>query len=150
MIVELVLHGSRLVPVDVGGDPYDAILDSVRDCEAEGLHPVRVDAGDWLTLDGIRERIGVSREIVRLWAVGKQGPGGFPPPLNPDGKTKFYSWIETSRWLQKHTPHGPTHLDDPALAAMNLALQLRSMAPEITRIDAVVQCIAAGKEVPRT
>jgi hypothetical protein len=108
----------------------------VRDLEAEGLRPARVDAGDWVTLADIGARVGRSRENVRLWAVGRYGPGGFPPPLNPGCDTTFYSWAEVSVWLRERMGFDLPD-DEPVLTAMNLALQLRRLAPRVTRMDLV-------------
>lgn len=141
MTAHLLLPGSQRVPVEPGGDPYHAVLRAVRASEAAGLHPVRLDAGDWLTFGAIASRIGVSRELVRLWCVGQRGPGGFPPPLNPGRETSFYSWYETTGWLRAHKPDWAPRPHDPALVAMNLAVQLRRLAPRIARLDAVVDCI---------
>lgn len=141
MNAALILDNSCWLPVELGDSPYDAILDVVHACEAQGRRPVRIAAGDWVTLADIAQRVGVCRELVRLWSVGKQGPGGFPPPLNPSAKTHFYSWIEASAWVRRHTRYDAGDESEPVLAAMNLALQLRAMAPQLTRLDAVVKCI---------
>lgn len=117
-----------------------AIPAAVRDLESVGLRPARVDADDWVTLAEIGARIGRSREIVRLWATGRYGPGGFPPPLNPGRDTSFYSWTEVAQWLRERMGyHVPD--DDPVLVAMNLALQLRRLAPRIERMDLVLSLV---------
>jgi hypothetical protein len=141
MSADLILPGSLRVPVELGDSPYDAILDALQRCEADWRRPVRLDADDWLTLADIAARTGVSRELVRLWSIGKQGPGRFPPPLNPARDTKFYSWWETSAWIRRHTTYDPCDHPEPVLVAMNLALQLRRMRDKISRLDAVLECI---------
>jgi hypothetical protein len=103
---------------------------AVRDLEAVGLQPVRVCDGDWVTLAEVGVRIGRSRENVRLWAAGKYGPGGFPPPLNPGNQTTFYSWAEVSLWLRERMAFD-LPAPEPVLVALNLALQLRSLMPRI-------------------
>ncbi|MEJ3749662.1 hypothetical protein WEI85_41185 [Actinomycetes bacterium KLBMP 9797] len=114
----------------------EAIPPAVRDLEAVGLRPYRIEADDWVTLAEIGARIGRSREIVRLWATGRYGPGGFPPPLNPGRDTSFYSWTEVAQWLrQRMGQHVPD--DQPTLVAMNLALQLRRVASRVERMDLV-------------
>lgn len=141
MGTDLILTNSDRLQVEFGSDPYDSLLDAIRDAEAQGTHPVRVNAHDWLTLADISARLGVSRELVRLWSIGKQGPGRFPPPLNPDSLTNFFSWTEVHSWVRRHTDYGTDTREEPVLVAMNLALQLRSMGPQITRLDAVLRCI---------
>jgi hypothetical protein len=141
MNVDLLFDGTRRVPVRLGEKPYDAVLDTVRTCKALKLDPIRLDACEWVNLAHIAARLGVSRENVRLWAIGKYGPGRFPPPLNPGMDTKFYSWFEVDEWLREHKGYGDAQPEEPTLAAMNLALQLRRMAPRISRLDAIVDLI---------
>ncbi|MFC0532645.1 hypothetical protein [Phytohabitans kaempferiae] len=117
-------------------DLAEAVTAAVRDVESAGLRPVRVAANDWVTLADIAARIGRSREIVRLWSVGRQGPGGFPPPLNLGCDTSFYSWAEVAPWLRRAVDCDLPD-EEPVLVAMNLALQLRRLAPRISRMDAV-------------
>lgn len=141
MSVDLILTNSRRFQVELGADPYASLLEAIRNAELKGARPLRVNAHDWLTVADIAARLGKSRELVRRWATGLQGPGNFPPPLNPDSLTNFFSWTEVSAWVRRYTNYGPETRDDPVLVAMNLALQLRSIAPRITRLDAVVNCI---------
>jgi len=144
---DLVFAGYHRVPVELGQDPYQAVLKAVEAHEADGRVAMRLDADDWLTLGDIAARCGLSREMIRLWSIGQQGPGGFPPPLNPARDTRFYSWWETSAWIRRHTTYlPPAESRDPALIAMNLALQLRNLMPQVTRPEAVLQCITKGLE----
>jgi hypothetical protein len=114
----------------------EAIASAVHDVEAAGLRPLRVAAEDWVTLADIAARIGRSREIVRLWSTGRQGPGGFPPPLNPGRDTSFYSWAEVGPWLRRRMGYELPD-DEPVLVAMNLTLQLRQLAPRLSRMDII-------------
>jgi hypothetical protein len=102
----------------------DAVVSAIQDVEMAGVRVIRVDAQDWLTLADIAARIGRSREIVRLWSIGRQGPGGFPPPLNPGRDTSFYSWAEVAPWLRLRMGYQVWD-EQPALTAANLAVQLR-------------------------
>ncbi|WP_173078984.1 hypothetical protein [Phytohabitans rumicis] len=114
----------------------DAAMSAVHDLEAAGLRPLRIVTGDWVTLADIASRIGRSREIVRLWSVGRQGPGGFPPPLNPGCDTSFYSWAEVGLWLRRRMGYELPD-DEPVLVAINLALQLRRLMPRLSHPDAI-------------
>ncbi|MGN9912699.1 hypothetical protein ACTMTJ_34710 [Phytohabitans sp. LJ34] len=107
-----------------------AIVSAINDLESLDLVPVRVCADDWVTLADIGARIGRSREIVRLWSIGQQGPGGFPPPVNPGCDTRFYSWTEATLWLREAMGFSLArpHAD---LVAANLLLQARRLAPLI-------------------
>jgi hypothetical protein len=108
----------------------EAVASAVHDLEAVALQPIRVYDGDWVTIADIGDRIGRSRENVRLWAVGRYGPGGFPPPLNPGRETKFYSWAEVSTWLRGHTALD-VPFNEPDLVVANLLLQARRLAPRV-------------------
>lgn len=121
----------------------DAVASAVRDLESVGLRPVRVKDQDLVTLADIAERVGRSREAVRLWSVGKVGPGGFPPPVTPgDAGTTFYRWSEVAPWLGERMG---IEVEDaePVLAAANLALQLRALAPRVRQMDVIRGLLAA-------
>lgn len=118
------------------GTLAEAIAHCIREVESMGLRPVRVQGEDWVTLGDIAERVGRSREAVRLWATGRTGPGGFPPVLNPhpDPDTSFYSWAEVGPWLRERMGLDIPD-EEPVLAAANLALQLRALAPRISQMS---------------
>jgi hypothetical protein len=121
----------------------DAVISGVRDLDRFGLSATRVrDDDDFVTLADIADRVGRSREAVRLWSVGRTGPGGFPLPVNVNASTSYYRWSQVAPWLRSRM-----ELDvpdpEPVLAAINLALQLRAIAPRVSRMDAVRARIAA-------
>jgi hypothetical protein len=119
----------------------EAIAGAVRLVERMGLRALRVDADDWVTVNDVAQRIGKSRETVRLWSLGRLGPGGFPAPLNPGRDTTFYSWAEVSRWL---TTRAGVDLpdEDPTPAAANLVLQLRALLPRVPAAGALRDLLA--------
>jgi hypothetical protein len=121
----------------------DAILSGVRDLDRFGLAATQVrDDDDFVTLSDIADRIGKSREAVRLWSLGRLGPGGFPLPFNFNSSTSYYRWSQVAPWLR--TKLGMDVPDpEPVLAAINLALQLRAIAPRVSRMDVVRALIAA-------
>jgi hypothetical protein len=112
-------------------DVIEAVSRAVWTVERVGLRAIRVDTSDWVTRQGIATRIGRSRETVRLWALGRLGPGGFPPPLNPGRDTLFYSWAEVLPWLREHVDRGMPD-EEPVLAAANLVLQFRNLVPRLS------------------
>ena len=123
-----------------------AVVSVIKELEAVNVQPVRVCDNDWLTLADIAARIGRSREIVRLWSIGRQGPGAFPPPLNPGCDTRFYSWTEVSHWLRRRLGY---HLQDPGpdLVVANLLLQARRQASRVLdpqALSALLTPYAAG------
>ena len=79
-----------------------AIGSAVRDVESvPGLHVIGVGQEDLVSLLEIAHRTKRSREAVRLWATGKRGPGGFPPPdwQSPAGE-RFWSWPDVAYWVR--------------------------------------------------
>jgi hypothetical protein len=121
----------------------DAIVSAVRDLDAIGLSAVQVhDDDDLVTLAIIAERVGRSREAVRLWSIGRTGPGGFPAPVDIGISVAYYRWSQVAPWLRERM-RMPVPDPEPVLAAVNLALQLRAMAPRVSRMDAVRALIAA-------
>ncbi|MEJ3745521.1 hypothetical protein WEI85_19795 [Actinomycetes bacterium KLBMP 9797] len=143
MITYLMVSGAdaETVLLAAGDDPYEVIPALVRQMESAGRRPLRLDAGDWMTLADIGRRIGFSREMVRLWAVGQSGPGGFPPPLNPGCETRFYSWVEVHAWLFDRLGLPLADGGEPVLEAMNLTLQLRNLLPRLTRPEAILRLL---------
>ncbi len=121
----------------------DAIVSGVRDLDRFGLAATGVcDDDDLVTLADVADRVGKSREAVRLWSLGRTGPGGFPLPVNANLSTSYYRWSQVAPWLR--TQMGINVPDpEPVLAAINLALQLRAIAPRVSRMDAVRSLIAA-------
>jgi hypothetical protein len=119
----------------------EAVVSVIEDLEAVHLQPIRVCDGDWVTLAEIAARIGRSREIVRLWSIGRQGPGGFPPPLNPGCDTRFYSWSEVSHWLRRRMGYElPSAGAD--LVVANLLLQARLLASRVSNRDVLSAMLA--------
>jgi hypothetical protein len=120
----------------------DAVVSAVRDLDAVGLQAVGVRDDDVVTLATIAERVGRSREAVRLWAVGRTGAGGFPKPADVRLGMAYYRWSEVAPWLSERM--GVVVADpEPVLTAVNLALQLRALAPRVPRMDVIRALISA-------
>jgi hypothetical protein len=115
----------------------DAIVSGVRDLHHVGLEPIGVrEDDDIVSLGVIAQRIGRPESAVRRWAEGDSGPGGFPVPLFDHPRRPCYRWSEVLPWLSVHFGHKG---DGAAatLRAVNLALELRSLAPEVERMAAL-------------
>lgn len=121
----------------------DAIASAVRSLDAVGLTALRVVDHDLVTLADIATRIGQSRESVRRYATGDRGPGGFPPPVDPQREgTVFYRWSEVAPWVrQKLRIDVPG--SDPALVVANLVLQARQHRNKVAHMDALSDLLAA-------
>ena len=75
-------------------------------------------------------------------SLGRTGPGGFPAPVDGWLSTAFYRWSQVAPWIRDRMGM-PVNDPEPTLAAVNLALQLRAMAPRVSRMDAVRALLAA-------
>jgi hypothetical protein len=81
----------------------DAIGSAVRDVESvSGLQVIGVGRENLVSLLEIAQRTKRSREAVRLWTVGKRGPGDFPAPSwqSPGGE-RFWSWPDVAYWVRE-------------------------------------------------
>ncbi|HET8642811.1 MAG TPA: hypothetical protein VFM37_12785 [Pseudonocardiaceae bacterium] len=121
----------------------DAIATAVMQIEHAGLAVLRVLDSDLVTLADIGTRIGQSRESVRRYVTGERGPGGFPPPVNPnrDG-TVFYRWIEVASWLRTRLGVDVPEID-PTLVVANLVLQARRHRDQVAHMSALTDLLMA-------
>jgi hypothetical protein len=118
-----------VVSYTTGDDLASTIRDAVRRVERAGARVIRVHDRDMVTLADIGAHLGASREIVRQWTTGKQGPGGFPPPLNPHAHTRFWSLAEVTPWLTATRKHSDRTEHTMILAAAGLVIRLRNLLP---------------------
>lgn len=120
-----------------------AVVDAIAEVELLGLRAVRVEAQPWLTVDDIARRLGRSREAVRQWADGEQGPGGFPPPLSTprDGASALRAWPQVAAWLRGQLGYQLPD-DQVVVAAASLALHLRALAPQVPGMRALRRLLA--------
>jgi hypothetical protein len=81
-----------------------AIASAARDIEkVPGLRAVGIHCDRMVNLQRIADRVGVSREAVRLWATGKRGPGGFPnPEMITTGGEQIWDWGQVAPWIEKY------------------------------------------------
>jgi hypothetical protein len=111
----------------------DAVLSAIGDVEAAeiGARVLRVtDDDDWLTASEIAERVGRTRQSVRLLIRGDRGSGGFPQPVARQGSSNpLWSWADVEAWFEHYEPeaikgHG-ARLSPDFLAELNDRLDLR-------------------------
>ena len=102
----------------------------------EGLRVVRIEPDELVTLAGIAERTGLSRENIRLLSKGERGPGGFPAPVAyADHKTRLWHWPDVAHWFSAHH-RAKAEVDAEAadlVAALNAAFVLREHAGHLSR-----------------
>jgi hypothetical protein len=92
----------------------------------------RIEPDDLVTAAEIARRLGRSRESVRLLIAGKRGPGGFPPPVSHlNARGRLWQWADVEAWAADAIRWTGSGHDAVFIAAVNGALELRRLAPQI-------------------
>jgi hypothetical protein len=107
-----------------------AIVSAVLDVEGAGLRVAGVGAPDLVDLPEVAARTGRTRESVRLLALGRRGPGGFPPIDHG-----FYSWAEVRAWF---AGYDPVSVGSPDAAALHYD-RVVAAADHLVRARALIQ-----------
>ena len=77
----------------------------------------------------IADRLGRSRESVRLLVQGSRWPGGFPAPVSHlKARSRLWRWSEVAAWAQKIQTDAEVPRESLLIAAVNAALALRESA----------------------
>lgn len=91
-----------LVFVDFDRDALtmlEAVTSAIRQVRSIGLDVRSVEPSDFVTLSEIAERLGRTRESVRLLAEGQRGSGDFPPAVvRVEDRSRLYRWSQISEW----------------------------------------------------
>lgn len=113
-----------------------AISESLVKVESVGLAVIGVESEDAVSIKDIADRVGRSYESVRLLALGRRGPGGFPAAVGT-GQWALYSWAEVSAWMQTHgIEHAEVADDyDRELAAADHLIRARYLLHRDERAD---------------
>ncbi len=92
--------------------------------------PVMV-ARDLVNITDIAERVGVTREAVRHWAVGKRRAGQFPSPLGAPGGQKIWEWAPVNAWLHLNLGvwDGLTYPNHAELGEIDAFIEERTKTP---------------------
>jgi hypothetical protein len=128
----------------------EAVLSAVRDVEGAGvgLSVSRVEFGELVSASEIARRANISRETVRLYALGKRGPGRFPAPVaGVKGHSNLYRWGEVAGWMKDTTAaRGSGVLTDlEGVELINAALGVRRLAPISPKADVVFKVLGLDK-----
>jgi hypothetical protein len=120
----------------------DAILSAVRDLELLGLAVSGALEHDLVTPADMADRIERSPDAIGRWCTDKVGAAGFPAPVTADDHDRYYSWSAIRPYLARSMGLKIPN-DRPVLAAADLALRLRAMAPQVSRMAAIRSLIPA-------
>jgi hypothetical protein len=79
----------------------DAVLSAARQVESvRDLRVRRIETDDIVTMGEIADRLGRTRESVRLLITGKRGRGGFPAPISHSrDRGRLWRWSDVAEWL---------------------------------------------------
>lgn len=104
----------------------DAVFSAIKDVESVGgLTVLRVEPDDLVTQSEIAQRLGRTRESVRLLAAGERGGGEFPAPVSHlRSRNRLWRWSDVAAWAG--VKDGQDFEQAQLLAAMNAALELRN------------------------
>jgi hypothetical protein len=113
----------------------DAVLSAIRDVQEIAVaHVAHVEPDELVTASEIADRIGRTRESVRLLVEADRGPGGFPVPVAGSRKgTRFWRWSEVAEWLDTNGIAPGRREEARVIAAVNGALDLVRNADETRR-----------------
>jgi len=111
----------------------DAVFSATTDLKSAipDVRVVRLEPDDLVTMSEIAERVGRTRESVRLLVNGDRGPGGFPAPATHfRSRQRMWRWQKVAVWFAENL--GEPHLaGDPGKAqfitAFNAGLQWREV-----------------------
>jgi len=124
---------NEVVTVSVVGDLGDLVdtaafmADQIHSAFSERPISIRWH-DDLVTTTAIADRIGITREAVRLWAKALRGPKDFPEPfaLIPwaDKVSPVWRWARISAWLDAHgyAGDGVEYPTDVEIAMINAQL----------------------------
>ncbi len=106
----------------------EALTSAIRDVESTGLVVCALVSDDLVSLKDVAMRTGRTYEAARLWASGKRGPGGFPPPVTAADGWSLYSWVQVSEWLRTNLlTETEARPDERILAAVDHVLRARCL-----------------------
>lgn len=115
----------------------DAVFSATEDLEAAvpGVRVVHLEPDDLVTMSEIAERVGRTRESVRLLISGDRGPGGFPAPATHfRNRQRMWRWQEVAVWFADKLGE-PQAVGDPGTAqfitAFNAGLEWRKVDKDL-------------------
>jgi hypothetical protein len=99
---------------------------------------------DLVGISDIAQLAGKTRESIRLYADGKRGRGGFPPPMGVVGDSvRVWRWSDVDPWLRENVDFAFPTRPVPSWAIDQINASLRSVDQSID------QAKATGRVRPR-
>ncbi len=108
----------------------DAIWSAIRDVERTPMRVARVEPDDLVTASEIAERLGRTRESIRLLVSGARGPGDFPAPVSHSRqRNRLWRLSDVLAWAGAASTGARE--DAVYVAAVNAALELRARSAQL-------------------
>lgn len=131
--------GVQHLDFDREADSYaEAVASAIHDVESAvpDAQVVRVLPDEYVTLAEIAQRVGRTRESVRLLSIGERGPGTFPPPAaRGEERNKLWRWAEVAAWFAAEVNEPiASPVDWDCTRALNAALDLREASLRLDRV----------------
>ncbi len=80
-----------------------------------GAQVVHLEPDDLVTMAEIAQRVGRTRESIRLYITGARGPGGFPAPeTHLRSRHRMWRWSAVAPWLAENLGAAVV-VDDPGV-----------------------------------
>lgn len=131
-------NGVYFAEFDREGENFpESVGTAIQQVEAavSALSVVRVEPDELVNASAIAERMGRSRESIRLLVEHKRGPGGFPSPITwVASKHPLWRWSLVAQWFADRLGERTDITTRGAfLAACNAALEVRNYTPRLTQ-----------------
>ena len=95
-----------------------------------GLRVLRLEPDDLVTAADIAQRLGRTRESVRLLISGRRGAGGFPAPVShTQRRNRIWRWSDVVAWANPDDAHAIAIAR--LVAAINAKLELQALEPAL-------------------
>jgi hypothetical protein len=122
----------------------EAVTSAIADVEkVAGFRVRRVEPDDLVTLSEIGERLGRTRESVRLLAAGERGAGDFPAPASHlRSRFRLWRWSEIAAWANVVSKEDRANA--LFVAALNAALEMRALRQLPAAERTMVRRLATG------
>jgi hypothetical protein len=113
------------------GSLTEALISAIRNVESvPGLRVVHSEPDELVTAAEIADRLGKSKEYIRLLANGERGGGAFPAPVSHmRTRNRLWRWPDVAAWAGVVKPN-EVH-DAYVLAAVNAMLDLRQLRTQV-------------------
>jgi hypothetical protein len=122
-------HGFR--EADDFANAIDSAITAIE-AAVSGAMVMHVEPDDIVSLSGVAERVGRTKECVRLLATGQRGAGGLPPPLVDRRRTEALA-MGGCRGMVRQSGRGVAERPSAAfIAALNGALKTRWRALQVS------------------